>query len=126
MPFIHIKTLPFDPPLNTQEIIESIAQDFSDETGVGLEHITVTWEYLGSGHYAVAGKVASIQPTPSHPVLVDILAPDFNQADMVEIMLRAVASSISGRTQIPMSNIFINYRQAHAGMVFDGGDIIRW
>lgn len=59
-------------------------------------------------------------------MLVDLLAPDFNSEETVEKMLKTVALSISKRAHIPISNIFINHRQAHSGMVFDAGEIARW
>lgn len=42
MPFIYVKTLPFDPPMNAEEVVEGITQDFANETGIGLEHVTAT------------------------------------------------------------------------------------
>jgi hypothetical protein len=44
----------------------------------------------------------------------------------VEKMLSSIASSISKRTKVRIDNIFVNYRRAHAGMVFDAGEIVRW
>lgn len=126
MPFIHIKSLPFDRALNVTSVLEGLAKDFAKGTGVGLEHVTATWEFLPAGHYAVAGKAESHQPENSHPVLVDLLSPDFNPPEKVEKMLHVVASSISKRAKIPISNIFINHRHAYSGMVFDAGEIGRW
>ena len=107
-------------------VLEGLTKDFAEGVGVGLEHVTATWEFLPAGHYAVGGKAASNQPDKSHPVLVDLLSPDFNAPDKIERMLRVVASSISKRVKIPISTIFINHRQAHSGMVFDAGEIARW
>lgn len=126
MPFIHIKSLPFAEPLDTAALVEGLAKDFADGTGVAIEHVTATWEYFRPGHYAVAGKTASHQPQNSHPVLVDLLAPDFNSSEEVAQMLSTVAASIAKRAGIPIGNIFINCREAHAGMVFDAGEVMRW
>jgi hypothetical protein len=126
MPFIHIKSLPFDRALNVTSVLEGLAKDFAKGTGVGLEHVTATWEFLPTGHYVVAGKAESHQPENSHPVLVDLLSPDCNSPEKVEKMLHVVASSISKRAKIPISNIFINHRQARSGMVFDAGEVGRW
>jgi hypothetical protein len=126
MPFIHIKSLPFDRVLNVTSVLEGLAKDFAKETGVGLEHVTATWEFLPAGHYVVAGNAEAHQPENSHPVLVDLLSPDFNRPEKIGKMLHVVASSISKRAKIPISNIFINHRQAHSGMVFDAGEIGRW
>jgi hypothetical protein len=126
MPFIHIKSLPFKEPFDVGVVLEGLTKDFARGTGIGLEHITATWEFLAPGHYAVAGKAGQRQPPDSHPVLVDLLAPDFNSAAMVGKMLTVVASSISKRVRVPVTNIFIHHRQAHPGSVFDAGEIVRW
>ncbi len=126
MPFIHIKSLPFVPSFNVASVLEGLTKDFAKGIGVGVEHVTATWEFLPAGHYAVGGTAANNQPESSHPVLVDLLSPDFNAPEKIEKMLRVVASSLSERVKIPISTIFINHRQAHSGMVFDAGEIARW
>jgi phenylpyruvate tautomerase PptA (4-oxalocrotonate tautomerase family) len=126
MPFIHVKSLPFVESFDVSAVLGGLTEDFAKGAGIGLEDVTVTWEFLAPGHYAVAGKAAQDQSPDSHPVLVDLLAPDFNSAAAVEQMLTTVASSISKRAKVPITNIFINHRQARSGMVFDAGEIVRW
>lgn len=126
MPFIHIKSLPFQPPLDVDRILGEIARDFSETTGVELNHIHTTWEFLASGHYARGDDVPRYQPDTRHPLIVDLLAPDFNDAGTITVMLETIAESISSRAAFPINNIFINHRQAHSGMVFDDGEIVRW
>ena len=41
-------------------------------------------------------------------------------------MLRAVASSIAAHCDIAPGNVFISYRAATSGCVFDAGDVVRW
>ena len=125
MPFIHIKSLPFSRSFDMTSVVEGLTKDFAKETGIALEHVTATWEFLPAGHYAVAGKTATHQPENSHPVLVDFLSPDFNPPEKIEKMLLVIASSISKRVNISVNNIFINHRPAHSGMVFDAGEIAR-
>jgi len=126
MPFIHVRSLPFDRLFDASAALEGITRDFAKETGIELGHVTATWEFLSPGHYAVAGKAASRQPRGSHPILVDLLAPDFNSVAKVEKLLAAVASSISKRAKVSVTNVFINHRQARSGRVFDAGEIVRW
>ncbi|MGH8652536.1 MAG: hypothetical protein ACREYE_10350 [Gammaproteobacteria bacterium] len=126
MPFIHVKSLAFEPALKVHAIVEGITKDFTKGTGIGLEHVTATWEFLPAGHYAVAGKTSSRQPETSHPVLVDLLSPDFNSPAQIEKMLRTVAVSISKRAKVPITNIFIYHRQVQSGTVFDAGEVVRW
>lgn len=126
MPFIHVRSLPFSTPLDMRSIVEGMTEDLSKGSGVKLEHVTATWEFWSPGHYAVAGKAATRQPDASHPVLVDLLSPDFDSPAQVEQMLRTVASSIAKRANVPIANIFVSHRHARSGAVFDGGDIVRW
>jgi hypothetical protein len=126
MPFIHVKSLPFDRLFDASRALEGITKDFAKEAGIALEHVTATWEFLAPGHYASAGSAASRQPRGSHPILVDLLAPDLNSGARVKKMLAAVASSISKRAGVPVTNIFVNFRHARSGMVFDAGEIVRW
>lgn len=126
MPFIHIKSLPFDKPQDTRTLVEEISREFAALTGIGLEHVTTTWEFLPEGCYAVGGRAASFQPRDTHPVLVDLLSPDFNSPELVEKMFHALGRSISSRVEVSERNIFINHRKAYSGRVFDSGKIIRW
>ena len=61
----------------------------------------------------------------SHPVLVELVAPDSNSPEDVEKMLKVAALSISKRIKVEMDNIFIIYRGVSSGTVFDKGEIVR-
>lgn len=126
MPFIHIKSLPFTKSSDVAAVLEGLSRDFAKQTGIELKHIHATWEFLRPGHYAVAGKTRRRQPKTSHPLLVDLLSPDLNGAESIEIMLSCLASSLARRTGISRKNIFINHRQARSGMVFDAGTVEHW
>ncbi len=126
MPFIHIKSLPFESPLDVPAVITGIARDFAKENEIPLEHVHVTWDYFEPGHFAKGESAPEFQPESPHSVLVDLLTPDFNAPDMIGTMLRTLAQSLSGRTGIPLHKIFINHRQAFSGMVFDDGNVVEW
>jgi phenylpyruvate tautomerase PptA (4-oxalocrotonate tautomerase family) len=126
MPFIHIKSLPFEEDLEMSSILTGISHDFSEQVGVEIKHVTVTWEYLEAWHYAAGGRTVASQPKDSHPILVNLLVPDFNPPETIQKMLECIAASIARRVGIPEGNIFINVRQAHSGQVFDAGEIVRW
>mgnify|MGYP001826102824 CR=1 FL=1 len=51
MPFIHVKSLPFETPLDIPSVVEGITKDFARDSGIALEHITATWEYMLPGSY---------------------------------------------------------------------------
>ena len=127
MPLICIKSLPFEDECDVPAMIKGITSDLARATEVSIEHITVTWEYIQARHYAVAGLMPASQPqNGSHPILVDLHAPSFHKMDSVEAMMESVAFSISKRSGVSFSNIFINYRKVNSGHVFDHGEVIRW
>jgi phenylpyruvate tautomerase PptA (4-oxalocrotonate tautomerase family) len=126
MPFIHIKSLPFEQGREIGAIVTAVSRDFSEQVGIDIAHVTATWEYLESWHYAAGGRAAVNQPEDSHPILVDLLVPDSNSPEAIEKMLECVASSIADRARVPKNNIFINARLARSGQVFDAGEIVRW
>jgi len=126
MPFIHIKSLPFEDSIDVSSVIIKIAADFSSNTDIELSHIHTTWEFYQSGHYAKGNKVSEKQPTQNFPIIVDLLTPDFNNASQITLMLETIAESISTNVQFPKNNIFINHRHGHSGRVFDDGKIALW
>ncbi len=126
MPFIHVKSLSLPSDTDLASLVEGLSHDFAGKANIDVKHVTVTWEIMNLDAYAVGGKVASRRGRGSFPVLVDILAPDFNSPAKVREMLRVVAGSISTRIDVSIEGIFVNYRQAHSGMVFDAGDVVEW
>jgi len=126
MPFIHIKSLPFEEQVEMASIITYVATDFSDKTKIELEHIHTTWEFYRPGHYAKGGLAADYQPENNYPIIVDLLTPDFNDLKVIAVMLESIASSISKSVNFPIKNIFINHRPALSGMVFDDGKVVKW
>ena len=39
---------------------------------------------------------------------------------------KIVAASLSRRLGIPMANVFVSYRAARSGTVFDEGTVVHW
>ena len=126
MPYIQIKSLPFEEPKPISEILCRINQDFATRLDVPLEHIHSTWEYFQPGHFAKGDLAPRCQPDSFHSVLVDLLTPDFNDAHTCEMMLEVLAASLANHARIPLGKIFIQHRHACSGMVFDAGEIVRW
>ncbi len=126
MPFIRITSLPFKPPLEITPVLVGLSEDFSQDTGIALKHISASWHYLEKNHYVVAGNASEYQAKQSHPLIVEILAPDFTQQEAIEKMLLSVAKSLARLTGLDETNIFINYQGARSGQVFDNGDLVSW
>jgi hypothetical protein len=126
MPLISIRSLPLPAPFDGSRAVTAIARALADATRVGIEHFMVTWEYLPAGHYAHAGTTAGEQPAESHPVLVDVTAPDFNPAETVEALLALLDGLVTEAAGVAAGNVFLVYRPVASGQVLDGGEVVEW
>lgn len=126
MPFIHIRSLPFDRELDVSAVIAGLSDDVALDTGVELKHLHVTWQFLEPGHYAGGGQTALRQPDDTHPILIELLTPDFLDVATSGQMSMAIARSLAARAGVSRKNIFIHHRRALSGSVFDGGDVVSW
>ena len=126
MPFIHIKSLPFTGGEALPGIIKRLSTHFSEQTDIEARHVTVTWEFFKAQHYLFGGVSGDAFDPQQHQVLVDLLVPDFNNANTVEKMMRAIATSLTQTMKLPKQGLFINCRYAGSAMVMDAGEIVRW
>ncbi|MEJ2766359.1 hypothetical protein VV869_20600 [Photobacterium sp. MCCC 1A19761] len=126
MPLIRIKSLPFEQESKVAEAVTSLSRAVSDAAKIPLHHIMVTWEYLPAGHYAHHGQVVNNQPETTHPLLVDLIAPNFNTEAQIAAMLELIAHTISEQIPIEKNNIFINFTPAYSDGVYDEGHVVEW
>jgi phenylpyruvate tautomerase PptA (4-oxalocrotonate tautomerase family) len=126
MPFAHVRSLPVPPPFDAAVAVRTISAELAHAAAVAERHVTVTWQTLAPGHYASGGETAAEQPRASHPVLIDVLAPDFYTEERIEAMLSAVAAAVSRAAGVAADNVFVDFRPARSGHVLDGGDAVRW
>lgn len=127
MPFIHIKSLPFERPFDAASVLQGISKDFSQGVRIDLAHVAATWTFFAPGHYANAGKTCAVQTdSASHPVLIQLLAPDFNTSDRIRLMLECLAEVVAAQAGLKKECLFIEYRMAHSGQVYDCGSVVTW
>jgi len=126
MPFIHIRSLPFEQPKQISKILCLINRDFADRLDIPLEHVHSTWEYFRPGHFAKGEMAPQCQPDSVHSLLVDLLTPDFNDPEICTTMLEVLATALAKHAKVSLQKIFICHQQARSGMVFDGGKVARW
>lgn len=127
MPFIHIQSLPVsESHFSLARILPAVSHDFSCALDISQRFVSVTWQFYPPNSYCVGGKVSPSQPKQSHPVLIDVFAPDFNSQQKIEKMLTVVANSVAEHAGIGVDNIFVSFRPARAGQVFSNGVIETW
>jgi len=108
------------------KVVEHIARSFSDSNDIDLKYVTVTWNFLPSNHYAYGGHTVEFQTRDTHPLLVDLLIPDFHPDERSAELMKSLAEIIASTTAIPRTNIFITTQRARSGMVYDQGRIVQW
>ncbi len=126
MPYIHIKSLPFEQPKQISEILCHINRDFSVRLDIPLEHVHSTWEYFNSGHFAKGDVAPKCQPDSFHSLLVELLTPAGSDSHTSALMLEVLATSIALYAKVPIRKIFIHHLQVASEMVFDDGEIANW
>lgn len=126
MPFINIKSLPQIGSSVQQSVMKQLSSRFAQEMDMHEKNITITWEVLKPDSYLNNGQFAAGQPQDSHPVMVDLLIPDFNSQSRIEKMMECIAELLAVALSIPVGNVFIHCRLAASGMVLDKGEIVKW
>lgn len=126
MPFIHIKCLPQPGNFDLQSVMKQLSNRFAREMDLHEKSITVIWEVLKPDCYLNNGQLAPEQPQDSHPVIVDLLVPDFNSQPRIEKMMECIVEVLAVTLAIPIGNVFVNCRLALSGMIMDNGEIVKW
>lgn len=125
MPILRITSLPFENQDSGSWAVE-VCQHFAASTEIPLQHVSAIWQLLPNKHYAHGGNVAYFQPRDSHPVIVDVLLPDFYALDSVENIIMASVDAVCHVSLLPANNVFVQVNRARSGAVFDEGQIVRW
>ena len=115
MPFVHVRSLPLDDPFDADAAVRVVSTEFASEIGTEERHVTVTWQTLDA-QSAAGGR----------PILVDVVAPDFNDDERIVAMLRAAAGAVARAVGVEAGGVFAEFRGARSGQVLDGGEIVRW
>lgn len=126
MPFIHIKSLPQTANPDLRAVMQQLSSRFAGEMDMHEKNVIITWEVLRPDCYLNDGDFAPAQPQDTHPVMVDLLIPDFNSQLRIERMMECIVELLAVTLAIPVGNVFVNCRLAQSGMVMDNGEIVKW
>lgn len=126
MPIISITSLPFSPAIDTKQALTQLSVGFAQQFSIDIAHISASWGYFEPHHYVVAGKSIEHQAIDSHPIMVALVTPDFTNSEDIQNMMAFIASELSSFTGVNKTNIFIEYRSAKSGWVFDQGKVVSW
>ena len=126
MPFVHIKSLPFENKSHVAATLRQISRQLADTNNIDQRHITVTWEYYESQHYLGSGAAGARFDPQHHQIIVDLMVPDFNNAASVETMMHTIATTVMQAMDLPENCIFIRCQLVPSGHVMEGGHIVQW
>lgn len=125
MPFIRIKSPPVEPNLEMGAVLETLCASFSSRSGIDVKHITAIWEELKPDCYVSAGSIAKEGISATHPILVELFAPDLFEAQVPEL-LNSLADCLASQMRISREHIFIAYQPARSGWILDRGKLEIW
>ena len=126
MPMVMIQSLPLGDGINMPVTLRSLCEHVAAAGHVELAHVSANWRYLTIGGHAVGGVSADLQPRDSHPVMAELMTPDFYPDARIEAMLTTIAEQISAHAGVTLTNVFVTHRAVHSGRVFDNGRIVYW
>ena len=126
MPFIHVKSLPLQKSTNIEVLLKNLSKTVAKETQIDEKHFTVTWNFFEPQRYCCAGKISTSHNYSSHPILVDVLVPDFFREEKKAHIMEIIAENLNANLQCDIKNIFIHCREARSGEVFDKGEVAHW
>ncbi|AJR06325.1 hypothetical protein C9J03_13520 [Photobacterium gaetbulicola] len=126
MPLIRIKSLPFAQEVSIPAALGVLSKTLAETSEIDLKHVMVTWDYLPPHHYAHNGRVVDCQPDRTHPLLVHLVAPNFNTEEQVATMLEVIADTLADILPVAKENIFINFSPAYSDGIYDAGHVVEW
>jgi hypothetical protein len=125
MPIIRVASLAFeDQDMSSWSAL--VGEHFARSTEIPVKHVSVIWQIIPGGHYAHAGRISQFQSHQSHPIIVEIMLPDFYTLERVDKIIYSSVDAISLVSRMPKENIFVQVNRARSGAVFDDGRIARW
>jgi len=126
MPIVHVRALPSHEPVEVRTVVEGLAEDIADATGIDVERISVIWTWLAPGQYAHGGTAGAALSDDEHPVIVDVRLPDSHPQERIERLLLAVADGLARRVGVARENVHAHAWTIPSGRVLSEGRIERW
>lgn len=125
MPIVRINCLPVK-KLDLGLAVRGVTSALATATEIDPEHISVLWNELSADSYAHRGDLAELQPQATHPILIDLIAPDFHRPHLVQLMMKTLAHEVAVLTGADHNNILIIHQPQSSGHVYDQGRLVSW
>jgi phenylpyruvate tautomerase PptA (4-oxalocrotonate tautomerase family) len=120
MPVITIRALP-QPGVDIDRAASKIAAAIAEAAGVGRQDIWIVWSDIAAGRYVIADSKPTVQPTETHPPLVEISSTSGRSPEVAEAMMQAAAQAVGAELRIPPSNVRVLYAEIPPRRLFSRG-----
>jgi hypothetical protein len=124
MPIISIKSLPLNKKVDIPELLKKLNNETAGAIGYEARHIWSYWQFIEPDYYAVGERLSETLTKESHSPIVEVMSFEGKSKETIKTILLTIAEVLSKGLEIDIGNIFIIYREAYSGTVFDGGEII--
>src|SRR5688572_27819545 len=100
MPLITIRALP-QQGVDIDRATPKIAAAIAEAAGLGPQEIWIVWSDIAAGRYVIADTRPTVQPTETHPPLVEISSTSGRSPEVAEAMMQAAARAVGAELRIP-------------------------
>jgi len=124
VPVVRISALPQLDSVDIPSVLAAVTRDLAallDEHPGGT---WAAWETIRPGRYAEGSQTPEVQPRDTHPPLVQVIAFEGRDPELVERMLTTVAGTLVQELGLGEGNVFATYDEAPSGRIYSGGRIL--
>ncbi|MDB5525991.1 MAG: hypothetical protein JWM58_3754 [Rhizobium sp.] len=123
MPVIQIQALPQQPEPDIPQLLARLCLAVAEGFEIPADYVSATWQTIAPGRYAVGGETVMTQPRSTHPVIVDLAAFETEDPEKIRKLLQITGRYLEQALGLP-GNVFILFRSARSGEVYDGGEVL--
>jgi hypothetical protein len=126
MPVVRISGLPQAPGVGTGTVLRRLCLRLAEVDGVEPRHWWATWQPIAPDAF-VEGDVQApaIQPSASHPPIVEILAFVGRDAEVIEQLLTVTSEILADGLGMDAGNVFVIWTELLPGRASTGGIVRR-
>ncbi len=124
MPVIQINALPQHEKVNVTAVLSALTTEVARIMDLPTRQVWATWQWIEPKFYVEGDVPATVQPTDTHPPLVNIIAYQGRSPEMIKQVLESIADTLCMQLEMESGNAFITYTEATSGRVYTGGSVI--
>jgi hypothetical protein len=124
VPVVRISALPQPDAVDIPSVLAAVTRDLATLLDEHPGGTWAAWETIRPGRYAEGSQAPELQPRDTHPPLVQVIAFEGRDPELVERMLTTVAGTLVRELGLGEGNVFATYDEAPSGRIYSGGRIL--